>query len=242
MFFTKHNFLEVKDGTGNSKFLTDITEVVNVPEKFKNSNNCDQYMISDGDTPESLATALYDDSKLSWVILLANGITNVYENWPLSTEAFNEMIEKKYGSTISIFLQLGSIKKYDLSIGSIIKSLNNDTAQIVNWDASLSKLSVKTISGEFKNNTGKVFLEDDTEVGVIARVVNYEAQSLHHFEQNGTWIDPLLGNLQGYLSGTNIDVVTNEEYEASVNNKKREIFLPKKEFAKDIQNNYSRMI
>jgi hypothetical protein len=242
MLFTKHGYITLTDSTGNAKFLTDITANVSLPEFIKNSQNCDPYLISDSDTPESIAYGAYEDSKLSWVILLVNGIKNVHDEWPLDVNSFNQMLDLKYGTTISLFLNLTSIKKYDIKPGDVLKTQLNSRAEVVRWDASLSKLSVKVLSGSFAANALLYSFDTNQEIAQIARVVNYEVQSLHHFERNGIWIDPLLGHLQEYLKGNNFDVITNEEYEAKLNNDKRSIFVPKRYFAKQIYDEYARLI
>ena len=74
------------------------------------------------------------------------------------------------------------------------------------------------------------------------RIVHYEIESLHHFEKDGVWIDPLIGYLQDYLNGNDLNVITNHQYELSLNDKKREVFIPNKNYAKQIYDDYTRII
>ena len=83
-----------------------------------------------------------------------------------------------------------------------------------------------------------LFRSANKEIGTIGRIVHYEIESLHHFEKEGLWLDPLVGNLQSYIAGENYDVVTNRKYEEEENNKKRSIFLPTKAFAIELSNSY----
>lgn len=244
MFFTKHKHIQIIDNNGDAKYLTDITTILNVPEFLKNSKLTQPYMISDSDTPESLAYNFYGDSKMSWIILLANGIRNIYSDWPLNVDMFNNMIDKKYNPYFSIFLDLPSVRTYDIREGDEIRMVNpnalNGIAIVKNWNASLSKLTleIETGSGHFLEGIG-IFLKRTGEyIGLIGRIVGSEADSLHHFEEDGVILDPLIGNLQDYILGSNNSVVTNIQYETKINDSKRSIVIPSPELARQIYNNY----
>ena len=67
--------------------------VKNIFRRVKVREDLDQYVTSfeaysirDIDTPSSLAYKAYQDSKLDWVILLVNNITDFYEQWPKNNE------------------------------------------------------------------------------------------------------------------------------------------------------------
>ena len=57
----------------------------------------DEYFLQDGDTPESLAHQVYNDSQLHWVILYTNYMTNPYYDWPLTYFDLKKFVDKKYG-------------------------------------------------------------------------------------------------------------------------------------------------
>ena len=57
----------------------------------------DEYFLQDGDTPESLAHQVYNDSQLHWVILYTNYMTNPYYDWPLTYFDLQKFVNKKYG-------------------------------------------------------------------------------------------------------------------------------------------------
>ena len=57
----------------------------------------DEYFLQDGDTPESLAHQIYNDSQLHWVILYTNYMTNPYYDWPLTYFDLQKFVNKKYG-------------------------------------------------------------------------------------------------------------------------------------------------
>ena len=248
MFFTQHKKISVDDVTTNSfKNITDITSSISFANNLKNTTFCIPYNIIEGDTPESLSNYFYNTQAYSWIILLVNQITNINSDWPKSSTSFDNYLNQKYGDNISLFLKLNSIKDYNIKKGNsicVLGSPEKTIADIVSWDASLSKLVLSpTVSLQKfqKNNKIAYVFNPSTEIATIGRVVNYDVQSLHHFELENQYIDPLLGLLQAYINGANENVITNYDYEMSQNDLKRSIFIPKEEFISDIALKYSNL-
>ena len=52
----------------------------------------DEHVVKNGEKPEDIATKIYDNPYYNWVVLVANGIINVYEQWPKSTRQLNEYV------------------------------------------------------------------------------------------------------------------------------------------------------
>ena len=140
-----------------------------------------------------------------------------------------------------MFLKLDSIVNYDIKKGDIVTSSSNTSGEVIDWNASLSKLTIKPLTGRFVQNLS-LRIKNEKYVGEIGRVNLYEQQSLHHFEQDGYWLDPLLGYLQSYIAGTSVNVVTNYDYELKLNDNKRNIVVPHKNYAIQMYNDYARLI
>jgi len=86
---TNEDYITVKNLFKRAKIRTDINNVITA---------FDYYQITDNQRPEVVASKLYGDPELDWVILITNNITNVREQWPLSNnDLYNYMIDK-YGS------------------------------------------------------------------------------------------------------------------------------------------------
>ena len=84
-------------GQGNPKVVTNLLKRVAIRAKVKDSAMMyDTYDIRNGDTPESLADRLYNNSQLHWVILLTNDITDRYHDWPMYEQQFNTYLNEKY--------------------------------------------------------------------------------------------------------------------------------------------------
>jgi hypothetical protein len=56
------------------------------------------YSILENERPEQIAEKIYGDPELDWVILIANNITNINDQWPMTLDSFNNYMLDKYGS------------------------------------------------------------------------------------------------------------------------------------------------
>ena len=63
---------------------------------MRNNKNVFDYVVVSGDSPESLAYKYYGDPKMSWVILMANDIKDVYSEWPANDTTVQETILAQY--------------------------------------------------------------------------------------------------------------------------------------------------
>ena len=62
--------------------------------EFKNSLTIfDEYIVNNGEKPETIANRLYQDPFLSWTIFIANDIVNYYEQWPRSSKQLAVYVE-----------------------------------------------------------------------------------------------------------------------------------------------------
>jgi len=84
-------------GDGNHKVVTNLLRRVAVRAHVKTNDFLfDTYDIKEGDSPESIAYKMYNDSNLHWIILLLNDITDRFHQWPKTTPQFNAFISEKY--------------------------------------------------------------------------------------------------------------------------------------------------
>ena len=72
---SNEEYITVKNLFKRAKLRTDV---VNIITAFN------YYQVEDNQRPEVVASKLYGDPELDWVILITNNITNVREQWPLS--------------------------------------------------------------------------------------------------------------------------------------------------------------
>ena len=94
---------EYVNRTGDGKNISDYTAVKNLFKKGKlredileNATLFEKYSIKGDDRPDNVAYEVYGDSTLDWVILTANNIINVYDEWPMTQAAFDKYVFEKY--------------------------------------------------------------------------------------------------------------------------------------------------
>ena len=77
-------------------------------EFFQDVTTFYQYSVNGDDRPDNVADKVYDNDKLDWVVLIANNIINIRDEWPMGQYDFQRYLNNKYDST-----QLGQIHHYE---------------------------------------------------------------------------------------------------------------------------------
>ena len=93
----------------SSNKIEDRIEVKNIFKRSKLRSDVDQaitafnyFYIPEGDRPDIVAENIYNDAELDWVILTANNITNIRDQWPLTHNDLHTYMLEKYGSEENI--------------------------------------------------------------------------------------------------------------------------------------------
>lgn len=219
----------------NGVLVTDILKRFQFSDKYRKSSFVENYTVKDGETPEALAFYLYKDANYSWVILMLNNITDRNSEWSYSYRDLQNILKNKYSGS-SLFYQdvTFSIQKaHTLKAGQItylVKSIDRNFNKIVTFDKVTivpgQKITLYDIDGKLLGpRSGSAEI-------TITRVVYEDLYSIHHFEQNGLYIDPRQDDvgtstlISQYVNGEAEEyVVSNFNYELNVNDKKREIIL-----------------
>ena len=82
---------------GQYNLLTNFMTRVKLRTDIKNDiYTYDYYNVVDGESPEIIAFKYYDNPEYHWTILVANDIIDYYEQWPMSTQKFEEFVKEKY--------------------------------------------------------------------------------------------------------------------------------------------------
>ena len=55
-----------------------------------------KYIVQGDDRPDNVATKVYDDPTLDWVVLISNNIVNVQSEFSMSQADFNTYVTEKY--------------------------------------------------------------------------------------------------------------------------------------------------
>ena len=61
-----------------------------------------KYQIVSDERPDNVAFKVYGDSNLDWMVLLANNIINVQQEWPLEHNSYYDYLIGKYGSDAAL--------------------------------------------------------------------------------------------------------------------------------------------
>lgn len=55
------------------------------------------YVITDGERPDTIASDYYGDPTFDWLVLMSNQILDVYSQWPKPYNVFLDYLQDKYG-------------------------------------------------------------------------------------------------------------------------------------------------
>ena len=76
--------LSHKNSSSDYIIIKNIFRRVKMAEYIKSAAAVfDKFVIGEGDRPDTVAEALYGDSRLDYVVILVAGITNINHEWPL---------------------------------------------------------------------------------------------------------------------------------------------------------------
>jgi hypothetical protein len=106
------NFTTVKNLFKRGKIREDI---------FEDLTFFTKYDIIGDERPDNVAYKIYGNEQLDWIVLLSNNILNVYDEWPMTQEAFDTYLINKYGSYEAVYsLHHYETKEIKDSSGNII--------------------------------------------------------------------------------------------------------------------------
>tara|TARA_Y100000310_G_scaffold345714_1_gene468710 strand:+ start:4597 stop:5124 length:528 start_codon:yes stop_codon:yes gene_type:complete len=139
MYFTKFPWIYYDlSGNNDHKLVTNLLRRVAVKAKVKsNTVLYDVHDVREGELPEHIAFKIYDDPGLHWIILLINDITNIYDDWPMSTPNFQRFVANKYDDVNGTHHYEITQTSGDTSVKINVGTDNTDypTASIVtNWE------------------------------------------------------------------------------------------------------------
>lgn len=229
----------------NNILVTDLLKKFKVADRVKKTIAVENYRVKEEDTPETLAYLLYQDTTLSWMILMLNEIRDRNHEWPYKYETLNKIISENY-NTSSIFLTDNQIN-FPLTKATRF-TVGNDSYDIKSINRDINRITTKEkIPTSVLQNQAIVFYNNDTRLHTgnktIGKVVYEDTAALHHFEDaDGNILDPRgIANsvpytetqtyLYKYIIGDDLTfTVSNFQNELNTNDKKRDIILLNPEY------------
>ena len=107
-YFRELPDLEYQSPLTDKVSSTDYVRVKNIFRRVKLRDDLsktvilfNKYQIEEGERPEIVAEKLYDKADLDWVVLICAGVTNVRNQWPLSSRDIYRFAEEKYGNELN---------------------------------------------------------------------------------------------------------------------------------------------
>jgi len=109
-YFRNLSEFDYVNRTESGRSNGDYTRVKNLFKKgtlrediFQDLSFFTKYIITGDDRPDNVADQIYNDPTLDWVVLMANNITNVQSEWPMSQGDFNNYITEKYENETNLY-------------------------------------------------------------------------------------------------------------------------------------------
>ena len=160
-----------------------------------------KYKIEGDERPDQVAYNVYGDEDLDWVVLLANNIINVRDEWPMSQGDFNNYLSEKYGDTGGTDL----IKHYETiqikdSKGKIFVpkgKIVDSTFKATFLDSGTNQLvEVSPIQGISYRTYEERLQDDKRNINILeSRFLSYvidEVETLLDYEPSSEYINPKL--------------------------------------------------
>ena len=189
---SNRDYLEVKNLFRRPVIREDI---------FTNFMSFTKYKIEGDERPDQVAYNVYGDEDLDWVVLLANNIINVRDEWPMSQGDFNNYLSEKYGDTGGVDL----IKHYETiqiqdSKGKIFVpkgKIVDSTFKATFLDSGTNQLvEVSPIKGITYRTYEERLQDDKRNINILeSRFLSYvidEVETLLDYEPSSEYINPKL--------------------------------------------------
>lgn len=88
------DYITVKNLFKRSKIREDI---------FENLAFFEKYTINGDDRPDNVASKVYGEPTLDWIVLISNNIVNIQSEWPLPQREFDSYLLEKYGDYNTLY-------------------------------------------------------------------------------------------------------------------------------------------
>lgn len=97
MYFSRFPYIKYYFPDGEFRTYKNLSIRPHIVERIKGYEyNLIPYYVKEGEMPDHIAYDKYGDSKLHWVIMLANDMLNLHTDWPKNPHQFKNYIDEKY--------------------------------------------------------------------------------------------------------------------------------------------------
>ena len=192
------------------------------------------YYVNDQDRPDVLATKLYGDATLYWLFWMVNDQFATYNDWPKSQSILERFIARKYSGKALVSNQQSDIVSSSdskfLQGEKVVGSTSSAFGYVTKIDPTNKQVILNDVQGTFQINE-TVTGSQSTKSFIISSVRNF-SDSPHHYVNSD-------GNKTTSETST---MVTNSEYEQTLNDSKRNIRYIKVDFIPQLLREFKSMI
>lgn len=102
-YFSRFPFVAYTvDGGTTYNVVSDVLRRIAVKQETKeNYSLYEEYIVQDGETPETVSHKFYNDTQYHWVVMMLNDIIDPRFDWPLSDTQLYDYVNNKYNGNIS---------------------------------------------------------------------------------------------------------------------------------------------
>ena len=192
------------------------------------------YYVNDQDRQDVLATKLYGDATLYWLFWMVNDQFATYNDWPKSQSILERFIARKYSGKALVSNQQSDIVSSSdskfLQGEKVVGSTSSAFGYVTKIDPTNKQVILNDVQGTFQINE-TVTGSQSSKSFTLSSVRNF-SDSPHHYVNSD-------GNKTTSETST---MVTNSEYEQTLNDSKRNIRYIKVDFIPQLLREFKSMI
>ena len=192
------------------------------------------YYVNDQDRPDVLATKLYGDATLYWLFWMVNDQFATYNDWPKSQSILERFIARKYSGKALVSNQQSDIVSSSdskfLQGEKVVGSTSSAFGYVTKIDPTNKQVILNDVQGTFQINE-TVTGSQSTKSFTLSSVRNFSDSPHHYVNSDGN-----------KTTSETTTMVTNSEYEQTLNDSKRNIRYIKVDFIPQLLREFKSMI
>lgn len=197
---------------------------------LNNTSSYYVYEIDGNDTPEIVAEKVYGDSGAGWIVIYANQIVDPQFDWVLSDDAFNKYLTNKYGSVATAQT---TIHHYEKVVETTVNGYTSTA--IYQIDRTRLTLNELDVPDSTYNDYIDDFTVDTTEYSADSTEITADTEIYTESSVIGSLNTQINKTFNTYeLNDQTIHevsyarAISNYDYEADINDTRRQIKVIKK--------------
>ena len=197
---------------------------------LNNTSSYYVYEIDGNDTPEIVAEKVYGDSGAGWIVIYANQIVDPQFDWVLSDDAFNKYLANKYGSVATAQT---TIHHYEKVVETTVNGYTSTA--IYQIDRTRLTLNELDVPDSTYNDYIDDFTVDTTEYSADSTEITADTEIYTESSVIGSLNTQINKTFNTYeLNDQTIHevsyarAISNYDYEADINDTRRQIKVIKK--------------